>query len=166
MLGWGKVPKITAMGRSRVISYHWTLWKQAIRRLSVATSRNIKTWLFLVTFTTIHARCSGGGSCPRSQLRVEEQGSYLTAGHCGSEWADDWTPLSATTRKLVCLVTFTTFYAYCSGEGRRPRSQVRVEQGPYRTAGHCGSERADAWTPLSATTRKLGCFVYNHDLLR
>jgi hypothetical protein len=49
---------------------------------------------------------------------------------------------------------------------RRPRSQVRVEQGSCLTAGYCGSGRADDYTSLSATTSKLGCFGYIHDLLR
>jgi hypothetical protein len=49
---------------------------------------------------------------------------------------------------------------------RRPRSQVRVEQGSCLTAGYCGSGRADDYTSLSATTSKLGCFGYIHDFLR
>jgi hypothetical protein len=119
----------------------------------------------LVTFTIFYARCSVGGRRPISQLRVE-QGSYLTAGECGSGRADDWTSLQATTRKLGCFGYIHDLLRSLFGWGRRPRPQLRGEQGSFLTAGHCGSGRAGDWTSLPATTRKLGCFGYIHDLLR
>jgi hypothetical protein len=56
--------------------------------------------------------------------------------------------------------------ARCSGGRRRPRSQLRVDQGSDLTTRQCESERGDYWTSLPATTKKLGCFGYIPDLLR
>jgi hypothetical protein len=172
----------------------------------------------MVTFKTIHARCSGGERHPISQLRVD-LGSYLTSGHFGSkraqEWtslpatteelccygyfrdhsrsffgwvkapeitatgrsrayltsghfgskrAQDWSSLPATTEKLCCYGYFRDLWVSCSGGGRHPRSQLRVNQGSYLTCGHFGSKRAQEWTSLPATTEELCCYGYfrNH----
>jgi hypothetical protein len=69
-------------------------------------------------------------------------------------------------RNFVVLATITIIHARYSGAGGRPRSQLRVDQGCNITSGHYGSNRAEDWTSLPATTKKLSCFGHNHDLSR
>ena len=119
----------------------------------------------LVSFTTYQARCPGGGRRPRSQLRVEKGiiSPLNTMEASGPKIGRHYQPQKG---NLVVLVTFTTFHARCSGGGRRPRSQLRVDQGYYLTTEHGGSKRTEDWTSLPATKRKLGCCGYFHDLSR
>jgi hypothetical protein len=72
-----------------------------------------RNFVCLITITTLHARCSGAGGRPTSQLRVD-QGWDLTTGLCdsGRKIGRHYQPQK---RKFVVLVTITTFHARCSG---------------------------------------------------
>jgi hypothetical protein len=58
-----------------------------------------RNFVFFVTITTFHARCSGAGGHPRSQLCVD-QGYDITTGHGGDKRKEGWTLLPATTEEL------------------------------------------------------------------
>jgi hypothetical protein len=79
-----------------------------------------RDFVVLITIMTFHARCSGAGGRPGSQLRVD-QGWDLTTGHYGSKRKEDWTALPATTEELCC---FGYFHDRCSGAGGRPRQKL------------------------------------------
>jgi hypothetical protein len=58
-----------------------------------------RNFVVLVTLTTFHARCSGAGGHPKSQLRVDKRW-HLTSGHYVRKHAEGRRSLPATTGEL------------------------------------------------------------------
>jgi hypothetical protein len=80
-----------------------------------------RNFVVLVTITTFHARCSGAGGRPGSQLRVD-QGWDLTTGHYGSKRKEDWTALPATTEELCCFGYFHDRHSELPASFKQPGS--------------------------------------------
>ena len=126
--------------------------------MDVATSHNRETllfWLLSRPFTLV-ARVGEGARDHSHELIKGLMSPVDTLEAGGPKIGRHYQPQQG---KFVVLVTFTTFHACCSGGGRRPRSQRRVDQGSYTTTEHGGSKRVEEWTSLLATIEKLGCLV-------
>jgi hypothetical protein len=79
----------------------------------------------LVTITTFHARCSGAGGRPRSQLRAD-QGYDLITRYYGSKRKKDWTSLPATTEELCRFGYFHDLSRSLLGCWRAPKIAAMI----------------------------------------